>query len=467
MRDIIFSSREERVLSRGQGRICVTQESSLSMSTLDEQGLPAPEGSDEVVEPSLEVVMEALSAPPDWFDASVCAAIAPPLASVVDRLDRALASETHDLSLADELEASQWLVGAMREQFRHELTYQHLDEEEEALAADASLAFHAAEEHIGAVRSAAAAGDIDLLLALRAPLVTCLQVLTASLERLKAADEGRPLLSPIPAVNALLRVAQAVRDDRLTFDVIEGRLSAIDPVIAQARASLGRPGGDHPLLAPLLEAHAEALEALRACAVNEDTNGLDDAMAAVRDTAQALFDAQPARTAEGEAVAALCPFCGGALENASRLCSTCGARLPERVGEASSIAEAAPSEALPDYAQEIVDLVERLHAGELCLELLHDALVGLRGRTEQALGRLGEVPSPTGEMPDHERVAWAGARSAMERGLEQMAAAVETLEAACGNQDAHGLDLGVARLRGAIKEMRELPHIVDRLVALL
>ena len=48
-----------------------------------------------------------------------------------------------------------------------------------------------------------------------------------------------------------------------------------------------------------------------------------------------------------------------------------------------------------------------------------------------------------------------------------MAAAVETLEAACGNQDAHGLDLGVARLRGAIKEMRELPHIVDRLVALL
>ena len=360
----------------------------------------------------------------------------PPLAApflvLVESLAGMLARGEPSDTLPAELEAFDHDLGALQAGFRHEMAHQDLAPDEEMGAAEVLEEFQNVAEHLTPLREAAEQGDVATMSAETPPLVTHLRALSAAFERLRAADAARPLLSPIPAVNGLLRVAAAVGEERLAFDVLAARAQAVLSLLDGIGLSLREAGGAESALTPLLEAHREAVEALHACATREDATTLVAAAAIVRETAQALFEAQQQLP-------------------------------PAHPIETRSLPEAPPVETLPAYAGELVLLADRLLEGEACLEAFQTTVQTLRQRTRQALALLEKLPVLTPDVPEEERAACEEGQVTAENGLEMMLEALEHFDNVCKTGDGWSLEPGIERLRAAITELRHVSSAFDTL----
>lgn len=358
--------------------------------------------------------------------------LAAPFLPLVASLAGTLASGEPSDGLRADLEAFDHALGALREQFRNALCFQDLTPDEEQIAAEVMEAFSEVAERLEPLQQAVEQGDVDAMSAETPPLVAHLRALSAALARLQAAETERPALSPVPAVDAILRVAKAVREERLAFDVLEGRLLAVLTFVDGVAASLQGASGEAAALQTLVAAHREALERLRQCAENELVEAIATAAEAVRETAQALYDAQQQQP------------------------------LAQSV-EAMTAGEPASLEGLPAYAQQIVTLADRLLEGDPCLETFAAAVQDLRQRAQQALALLEKMPVLGPDVPDDERLACEEGQAVMMNGLERLFEALEHFDAVCTGGDGWSLDPGVERLRAAIAEMRALPQAFERL----
>lgn len=358
--------------------------------------------------------------------------LAAPFLPLVESLAGMLAGAEPSDRLAADLDAFDHNLGALREQFRNELCYQDLTLDEEQIAAEVMEAFSEVAERLEPLKRAAEQGDVDAMSSETPPLVTHLRSLSAALGRLQSAEINRPVLSPIPAVDAVLRVAKAVREERLAFDVLEGRLLVVLGFVDGVTASLQGDSDEATTLRSLVEAHRAALERLRQCAENEQVEDIGAAATAVRDTAQALFDAQQERP-------------------------------PEQATEAMSAGEPPSWEGLPAYAEELIALADRLLDGEPCLEAFAAAVRALRQRAQQALALLETMPVLGDDVPDDERQACEEGQAVMVNGIERLFEALEHFDAVCTGGDGWSLDPGVERLRAAIAEMQTLPQAFDHL----
>ncbi|NDD30748.1 MAG: hypothetical protein EB084_21010, partial [Proteobacteria bacterium] len=263
--------------------------------------------------------------------------------------------------------------------------------------------------------------DLDAMALEGPPLIAHLRTLSTLFERLREAELTRPIESPIPAVNGVLRVARAVREERLSFDVLAARLRALLPALESAAAE-----GSGEEASALISAHHQAVEALLGCADSESLDGFDDAASRVRATAQALFDhAQATR---------------GSIDHAP-----------------------APPQELPDYAWSLLAIADRLMAGEQCLDELRREASALRLRAEHGLATLHQLPQAPDDAPALEREACADAARIMEHGLSLVLDAVARFEGTCQSGDADTLQDALDHLRAAIEEMRAMPLAFERL----
>lgn len=377
---------------------------------------------------------------------------------MIERLAAGLAEGAPDPTLAEELDHFELQLQGLHEQFRLELCSQDLTPDEDDIAADVADAFVEVGAHLPALRHAAAIGDIDAMSAETPPLVAALRGLSSGFEKLRAAEQARPVLSPVPAVNAALRVAHAVREERLDFEALEARLTpmiaTLDSVCAQIE---GAPPADAEMLARV-RAHRDAVEALCTCARNEALEGLDAGMRAVAETAQALYDAQMNRQTVSTNVSEhVCPSCGTSQLPGAPSCAACGGHLPQHGSDANA------EGGLPAYAEQITNTAARLLAGEPCLELFQPQVAALRQHTRQALALLEKIATLPPDTPERERRACEEGQALVEDGLEQMFEAVELFETVCQGGDAWTLEQGIDRMRTAIAQLCTLPEVWDRL----
>lgn len=371
-------------------------------------------------------------------------ALVPAFRQLVQVLEECLQTGSPLYCIAKELKETDVALGERLARFEAEATCQDLTLDEDDAVADAYETFHLLREDLTALRAAMADEDREGARAVTDRTAQHLRGLEDAFGRLVTLERQRPKLSPVPAVDGLLRVGHAVAEERLGFEALAGRL---EPVLATwERTAEGLARLRSPLLGPV-QAHGAALEDLRAVVETEDRDSLLVVLEAVRATAETLATAP----ADEEPTAALpCPLCGTALGPQDTRCGACGGLRPWEAAEAPDV---------PDHVQRLLDAGQRLRDGEGSWPEFSAAVAEVRRRAEAALVLLERVTPPRPSTPADELETWHAAQAAVEDGLEKFFEALGHLEGLARQPEEWVLDLGLEGVLAAVEETRRVSGV--------
>lgn len=355
-----------------------------------------------------------------------------------------------------ELDETDLALGDMLAAFEHSIPGQVLSSEEQDRAAEALDAFYGLRGMLGSLRVSISENDRE---AARRDLDAAtgqMKVLDGALSALRKLESERPKLSGVPVVDHLLRVGQAVREQKAGWDTLAATLENLLPTWEAVVA--------RETVAPEAVAHHHALEELFRVVTEQDAERLEAALEAVRVTGEALQVAQIQATALPEQATILCPRCGASIGEWDRTCTACGARLPERVAEQPASSVLPQTMDLPAYLQHLFQAAERLRAGEGAWEDFQSAVMDLRKRAEQSLTMLERIPPLPPGTPRDEREALHASQEALENGLEKFFEGLENLESLAANPDELALERGLEAVLVAVGETRGVATAWQRLV---
>jgi len=356
---------------------------------------------------------------------------APPFPEIVAAFEACLGPTASPQRVVERIDHVDAVLGDLLARFRHELCFQDLSPEEDDLAADVMDCFQELRRILPRVREHARHGEADDCGAGIGAAIGQLRGLGEALAALRRAEEVRPVESPFPAVNAVLRVGRAVVEERLDFDSLEGRMLALRAEFDHALDAVDRALPFDPTaqaVRRLLESHGEAQDEVLRCVGLQSTTELAAALWALSTTANAL----------GEAL------------------------HPPDSGFGSPETTGVEPDDLPEFVGRVADLVERAGHDPAADADLRAAIEEVRRRARSALEMLESVPAPPPATPPDEIEAWEQAQMAVENGLERFFVALEHFDA---GSDLHAWERGVAEMRAAVTEIRLVSAVWSRLVA--
>ena len=381
----------------------------------------------------------------------------PPFRALVAVLTECQQTGTPFDCASTELQETDLALGAVYEAFKAALPGQDFSEGDDEIVADALEAFAGLRGMMSSLYASVAENDPEATARDTEAIAGQIRALEESLSRLRDSQARKPVLSPVPAINSILRAGRAVAEGRKTWQLLASCLEGLQPAW---EALAGR--DDAP---PEVEAHGHALEELVRVVNAEDLGALEAALEGVRTTGEALVDVKTRMEAPPPEVAEfLCPRCGGAVGEWDRACPSCHARMPERVGEAPTAKPLGLTEDLPDYLQKLFNSAEKLRAGAGDWEEFQACVAELRRRTEQSLGILDRIPKPPDAVPQDELEACQASQESVESGLEKFFEGLGHLEALAPELDEQVLDRGLEALLAAVRETRQVAVYLQRLV---
>jgi len=383
-----------------------------------------------------------------------------PLRPLVELLTQCQQTCTPFDCASGELKEVDLALGVLLENFKQSTAGQDFSEEDDLVVEDALEAFDGLRGMMASLYISVSENDVEATIRDVQAMVGQVRVLEECQARLLQSEAARPVLSPVPAINSILRAGKAIQEGRKNWSLLVACLEALQPAW-NALIS----GPEIPLE---VEAHGHALEELVRVVNGEDLEALAPALEAVRVTGEALMglkarlDAPPPPPPEPASF--LCPRCGEAVGEWDRTCPSCNARMPERVPEGSVGKPLGVTENLPDYLQTLFNQAEMVRAGNGDWEAFQAAIAELRRRSEQSLAVLERVPAPPANVPADEMEAWSASQESVENGMEKFFEGLQRLESLTPELDEQVLDRALEDLLAAVRETRQVAVFIQRLV---
>lgn len=386
--------------------------------------------------------------------------LVPSLRGLVELLTQCQQTRTPFDCSQKELQEVDLALGALYEGFKSSLPGQDFSVEDEEVVADALEAFAGLRGMMASLHISVSENDAEAVARDVTAMVGQVRVLEICQAKLREAEAARPVLSPVPSVNSILRAGRAVLEGRRNWNILVNCLESLQPSW-NALVSVGE-------VPPEVEAHGQALENLVRVVNAEELEALEDALEAVRTTGEALvelkerLDSPP--TPEPETVVFLCPRCGAEVSEWDRNCPSCSARMPERVPEAPVGIPLGQTENLPDYLQRLFHEAEKMRSGNGDWDAFQATIAELRRRSEQSLEVLKRVPAPVPNTPADELEAWHASQESVENGLGKFFEGLAYLESLTPELDEQVLGRALEALVAAVRETRQVAVFLQRLV---
>lgn len=386
--------------------------------------------------------------------------LVPSLRGLVEVLTQCQQTRTPFDCSQKELQEVDLALGALYEGFKSSLPGQDFSVEDEEVVADALEAFEGLRGMMASLHISVSENDAVAVARDVTAMVGQVRVLDTCQARLRETEAARPVLSPVPAVNSILRAGRAVMEGRRNWNILVNCLESLQPSWNALVSAAEVP--------PEVEVHGQALENLVRVVNAEELEALEAALEAVRTTGEALVDLKarldsPPAPAPETAVF-LCPRCGAEVSEWDRTCPSCSARMPERVPEAPVGMPLGQTENLPDYLQRLFHEAEKLRSGNGDWDAFQAAVAELRRRSEQSLEVLERVPSPVPNTPADELEAWHASQESVENGLDKFFEGLVHLESLTPELDEQVLDRALEALVAAVRETRQVAVFLQRLV---
>lgn len=385
--------------------------------------------------------------------------LVPPFREFVKILRECEESGTPFACAKQELRVADAILAAFAAGFKQSVRGYDYDEEEADIIARVCSRFDVVGDMMMALYAILDGDDQETVVKGVAAIVEHLRFVEQAIRTLHDREASKEKYSSVPGIDALLRAGYAILEGRRDWGILETRLESMRPMIENVVAHEDNP--------PLLAEHCDAVVELFRVRAEEDIDALEQALAMVKETGEALIEERAAAAEEEEPVSnLLCPRCGASISPWDKNCPSCHGRLPERLEESVDRGCSTRQLELPEYVQKLFSVVERVRAGEQCWSEYDSAVNELRRRVVQTRGQVDNIPPVPANAPADELEAVDLSREAIDNGMSRFLQALDLFDSINPNAPLNVsiLDCAVDAVIAGVEETRQVNVAIQRLL---
>ncbi len=395
----------------------------------------------------------------------------------IDVLIELIEERTPGIQLLSVFEELDSILGSLYSIYLNELQFLADGEPQNVAANQIAKDFHAVRPLLSGLRNELNLQDSDNALTAARELKEAVKQLFLSFGDLKRQAATGPQYSQLPFTQELLRVAHHYLKGNLPMSAVQERLDAFcnyhdnlelsleHMVPTSAEAAVLEERQDD--LEEALALQLQGIEDLDLALERRSDRGVEKAIEALTDSAEALHDIyQELENAQNAVATVTCFRCGAINDAHSRLCSGCGAHLPrfDSPEEKSTLEFHEGGSASQDVPEELIRLQSAVNQAIASQDpgALESPLDSFSSRLNTLKSRMASMKAPPTDIPTEHLQLLNEGKELFQESLETLSQGYELLREGSDELDVHRLRRGLEEVEAGFALMQEFRQTFEQ-----